>query len=281
MKRTDAQTRAQGDPERQGMGDGEMGRKGDMVETRSAIIAEELGQATLANPGDFLTGLMTASLKAFQATRRFIQSEQLRVRKGGLPPRFRNRTIAKQMAPLPTILLFLATAAGQQIGNPTTQQGVTPPRGTYVIRNARVITLSGADIENGTIVIRDGKIDAVGANVSVPSGAQSIDARGLSVYPGMMDAGTALGLVEVGQGATGTVDTTEVGDLNPNAKAIMAINPHSAHIAVTRVDGVTSAVSLPAGGLISGQAAIINLVGATPQEMAVVPYAALVINFPR
>ena len=97
----------------------------------------------------------------------------------------------------------------------------------------------------------------------------------------MIDAGTSMGLVEVGQGAPGTVDTSEVGDLNPNAKAIIAVNPHSAHIGVTRVDGVTSAVSLPLGGLISGQAAFINLVGTTPNEMAVVPYAALVINYPR
>jgi imidazolonepropionase-like amidohydrolase len=130
-------------------------------------------------------------------------------------------------------------------------------------------------------VIRDGKIEAVGANVGVPDGAQAIDARGLWVYPGMIDAATSMGLVEVGQGASGTVDTSEVGELNPNSKAIIAINPHSAHIAVTRVDGVTSAVTLPLGGLISGQAAIINLVGTTPQEMAVVPYAALVINYPR
>src|SRR6185436_3858570 len=59
------------------------------------------------------------------------------------------------------------------------------------------------------------------------------------------------------------------------------VNPHSAHLAVTRVDGITSAVTMPAGGLISGQAAIINLVGTSPAEMAVVPYAALVINYPR
>jgi len=90
-----------------------------------------------------------------------------------------------------------------------------------------------------------------------------------------------MGLVEVGQGASGTVDTAEVGDLNPNAKAIIAVNPHSAHIAVTRVDGVTSVVSIPVGGLISGQAAIINLVGTSPMEMAVEPYSALVINYPR
>jgi len=179
------------------------------------------------------------------------------------------------------VFLFVSGAVAQQIGNPTTQQGVSYPRGTYVIRNARIVTLAGPEIENGTVVIRDGKIDAVGATVAVPAGAQAIDARGLIVYPGMMDAGTSLGLVEVGQGANGTVDTSETGDLNPNAKAIIAVNQHSAHIAVTRVDGITHAVTLPRGGLISGQAAIINLVGTTPTEMAVVPYAALVINYPR
>lgn len=168
-----------------------------------------------------------------------------------------------------------------QIGIPASQQGVTPSRGTYAIRNAHIVTVSGTDIENGTVVIRDGKIVAVGADVATPAGAQVIDARGLFVYPGMMDAGTTLGLVEIGQGASGTVDTAEVGDLNPNAKAIVALNPHSAHIGVTRVDGVTSVVSLPTGGLISGQAAIVNLVGTTPLEMAVVPAAALVINYPR
>ncbi len=174
-----------------------------------------------------------------------------------------------------------ALASAQQIGNPTTQSGVSFPRGTYAIRNARIVTVSGADIDNGTVIIRDGRIEAVGSSVTVPSGAQIIEGRGLSVYPGMIDAGTSLGLVEVPQGAPGTVDTSEVGDLNPNAKAIFAINPHSAHFGVTRVDGVTNAVSLPLGGLISGQAAIINLAGTNQFEMAVVPMAALVINYPR
>jgi imidazolonepropionase-like amidohydrolase len=178
--------------------------------------------------------------------------------------------------------LFWVTPAGaQQIGYPTTQHGVLPPQGTYAIRNARIVTVSGPVIENGTVVIRDGKIAAVGATAEVPAGAQQIDAKGLSVYPGMIDASTSMGLVEVGQGAAGTVDLSEVGDLNPNVKAITAVHPHSAHIAITRVDGVTSTVTLPLGGLISGQAAIINLVGTTPQEMAVVPLAALVINLPR
>lgn len=179
------------------------------------------------------------------------------------------------------VLICATSAFAQQIGNPTTQQGVIPARGTFAIRNARIVTVSGPEIENGTVVIRDGKIEAVGANVSVPAGAQTIDGTGLSVYPGMIDAGTNMGLVEVPQGANGTVDTSEVGDLNPNAKAITAVNPHSAHIAVTRVEGVTTTVTVPAGGLISGQAALINLLGTAPKEMAVVPQAALVINYPR
>jgi imidazolonepropionase-like amidohydrolase len=183
--------------------------------------------------------------------------------------------------------LTLATAvlggsiSAQQIGNPTTQEGVIPPRGVFAIRNARIVTVSGPDIENGTVVIRDGKIEAVGATVNVPAGAQTIDGRGLSVYPGMIDAGTNMGLVEVPQGANGTVDLSETGDLNPNAKAIIAVNPHSAHIAVTRVEGITNTVTAPEGGLISGQAALINLLGTSSKEMAVVPYAALVINYPR
>jgi len=180
-----------------------------------------------------------------------------------------------------TILFICVPAFAQQIGNPTTQQGVIPARGTFAIRNARIVTVSGADIENGTVVIRDGKIEAVGTNVNVPAGAQSIDGRGLSVYPGMIDAGTNMGLVEVPQGANGTVDTSEVGELNPNAKAITAVNPHSAHIGVTRVEGITNTLTAPTGGLISGQAALINLLGTAPKEMAVVPQFALVINYPR
>lgn len=180
-----------------------------------------------------------------------------------------------------TLLICAVSVVAQQIGNPTTQQGVTPPRGTFAIRNARIVTVSGPDIENGTVVIRDGKIEAVGTNVSVPAGAQTIDGRGLSVYPGMIDAGTNMGLVEVPQGANGTVDLSEVGDLNPNAKAIIAVNPHSAHIGVTRVEGITNTLTAPTGGLISGQAALINLLGTAPKEMAVVPQVALVINYPR
>ncbi len=157
----------------------------------------------------------------------------------------------------------------------------SPARGTYAIRNARIITVSGAEIENGTVVIRDGKIETVGASISIPAGAQEIDARGLNVYPGMIDAGTSLGLVEISGGAPGTADISEIGDNNPNIQAIVAVNPHTAHVGVTRVNGVTNVLTMPRGGVISGQAALINLVGTSPREMSVAPSAAMVINFPR
>ncbi|PYT03842.1 MAG: amidohydrolase, partial [Acidobacteria bacterium] len=89
------------------------------------------------------------------------------------------------------------------------------PAGTYAIRNARIITVTGPVIENGTVVIANGKIAAVGASASVPSGAKVIEGKGLSVYPGMIDADTEIGLTEIGSVA-GSVDTNEIGDNNAN-----------------------------------------------------------------
>ncbi len=161
------------------------------------------------------------------------------------------------------------------------QQNRIGRAGTFAITNARIVPVSGPVIENGTIVISAGKITAVGAGVSVPSGAERIDGKGLSVYPGMIDAGTALGLAEVTQGANATMDMIETGSMNANAKAITAVNPHTSHVNVTRVNGITAVMSAPRGGLISGQGAVINLNGATQGEMSVVPEFGLVINFPR
>jgi imidazolonepropionase-like amidohydrolase len=172
-----------------------------------------------------------------------------------------------------------AASASAQLGSYNPMPG---PHATYAIRNARIVTVSGSEIANGTVLIgADGKIAAVGANAAVPANAQVIDGTGLTVYPGMMDAGTSMGLSEIGQGATATVDIAETGSFNPNAQAIYGLNPHSAHVGVTRVVGITHVASLPNGGIISGQAAIVNLAGWTPPEMQVVPNAALVVNLPR
>ena len=155
------------------------------------------------------------------------------------------------------------------------------PHGVYAITHGKIVPVTGPEIPNGTLVIgADGRIQALGANVAVPSGAKVIDATGLSVYPGMMDGGTSMGLSEIGQGAESTVDVTEVGNFNPNVQAFFGINPHSAHVGVTRVVGVTHVVSSPKGGIISGQAALINLSGSTPPEMVLVQKVAMAISLP-
>ena len=161
------------------------------------------------------------------------------------------------------------------------QQNLTGRIGTFAIVNARVVTVSGGVIENGTVVIQNGRIAAVGQNASIPAGAEKIDAKGLSVYPGMVDAATNMGLSEIPLGVPGSVDVAEVGSNNANEEAIKGLHPFSAHINVTRVNGITSVMSYPTGGLIAGQAAVINLNGSTQDEMAVNPDAGLVINFPR
>lgn len=154
-------------------------------------------------------------------------------------------------------------------------------QGTYAIRNARIVTVTNGVIEKGTVLVKNGKIEAVGATVAVPKDAKVIDATGLSVYPGMIDSNTYVGLSEIGQGSPGTVDTTEIGDFNPNMKAITAVNPHSEHIPVARMNGVTTVLTCPQGGIISGQCALMNLDGWTQHDMKVLAPAAMQLNYPR
>ncbi|MEO8380037.1 MAG: amidohydrolase family protein [Acidobacteriota bacterium] len=172
-------------------------------------------------------------------------------------------------------LLVASSALGQStiLNSP----GVKP---AMAIRNATIVPVSGPPIANGTIVFANGLITAVGANAAIPAGTTVIDGTGLFVYPGMIDSGSSVGLVEQ-DSVAGTVDTSEIGDFNPNARAAVAINPHSELVPVTRVSGVTHVVSTPEGGIISGQSALIQLAGWTPAEMVVLSPAAMHIRFPR
>ena len=154
------------------------------------------------------------------------------------------------------------------------------PQGTFAITNAHIFPVSGPEILKGTVVISGGKITAVGANVSVPSGAKVIDASGLSVYPGMMESSTQVGLAEINQGAESTIDDAEVGNFNPNSQAFFGFNPHSAIIAVSRVVGITQIVSAPTSGVVSGQAALMRLEGSTAPQMAITQDIAMVVTLP-
>src|SRR5262245_21642979 len=148
------------------------------------------------------------------------------------------------------------------------------------IRNATIYPITSAPIVSGTIVFDKGVITAVGANVAVPAGATVIDGTGLSVYPGLIDAGSQVGLTEISSVA-GSVDVAELGDINPNARADVAINPHSNLIPVTRLNGVTNAVVTPEGGIISGSSAFVQFAGWTPAEMTLKAPLAMHIHFPR
>ena len=178
-----------------------------------------------------------------------------------------------------TLALALGSAAPltAQLGSHNPEPG---PQETVAIVGARLVPVAGDVIANGTLVISNGRIAAIGSDVEVPSGARVIDGSGLSVYPGMMDAATSMGLIEIEQGANATIDVSETGNFNPNAQALWGIDPHSAHVGVTRVAGITHVVSRPTGGIISGQAAVINLAGYTAPVMAVDGQSALVIQLP-
>jgi len=142
--------------------------------------------------------------------------------------------------------------------------------------------VSRPPIPGGTVLLRGGRIEAVGATgeVAIPPGARIVDASGLRVWPGMIDASSQIGLAEIGSVA-GTQDTRELGEFNPELRAEIAVNPSSSHIEVTRVNGIAAAVTVPRGGVIAGQAALVQLDGWTWEEMTLSSGLALELNFPR
>jgi len=147
------------------------------------------------------------------------------------------------------------------------------------ITGARIIPIVGEEIPKGTILIKDGVIADLGADVAVPAGAEVVDAAGLQAYPGMIDGYSSLGLVEI-SGVSATVDNRETGRINPQARALEAIRYDSMHIPIARSNGITAAVVAPSGGLVSGVSCLLRLDGWTNREMAVKTAAAMHIELP-
>ncbi|HKD05140.1 MAG TPA: amidohydrolase family protein [Bryobacteraceae bacterium] len=150
---------------------------------------------------------------------------------------------------------------------------------SFVLKNATVHTMAGAEIQNGSVVVRNGKIIGVGKNLSVPKDLKVIDAKGMQVYPGMIDAATQVGLIEINS-IRESEDTTELGKFNPQLVALTAVNPSSEHIPVTRVNGITTVAATPEGSLIGGQVSLVHLDGWTTDEMGIKPHAGLQLRFP-
>ncbi|MDX1640289.1 MAG: amidohydrolase family protein [Balneolaceae bacterium] len=154
-----------------------------------------------------------------------------------------------------------------------------PGFGKFAISNATIHTVTNGTIETGILLIEDHSITFVGENAKISTDYEVIDATGKHVYPGFFDANTRLGLEEVGS-IDLTQDYAEVGDFNPHMQAFTAVNPNSVSIPVTRVNGITNVVSVPASGVISGKAVLLDLWGYTPDDMAVKQSAGLHIEWP-
>jgi len=169
---------------------------------------------------------------------------------------------------------------------------------TYAITNARIVTVSGPVIDRGTVVVRNGLIAAAGANVNAPPDARVIDGSGLTVYPGLIDSYTNLGLPEAapspspsgGGGGGGFFsltqprpasgpNSTQPPGLQPEVMVEDVIRPGGNEIEASRNIGITTALTLPRTGIWMGQSALINLAGDTPQQMIVRSPLAMHVGF--
>ncbi len=154
------------------------------------------------------------------------------------------------------------------------------PKGLYVIVGANVHPVSGPDIADGVVVIDAGKIAAIGGpSLAIPTNAQVIDAKGFDVWPGLVDAGTPVGLIEIGS-LDETKDFADSAQYQPELRTSTALHPDSEIIPVTRANGILTSFVMPSGGIIAGQGAAVEWSGWIPTEMTIRDGVGLVINLP-
>src|SRR5436190_10324796 len=149
---------------------------------------------------------------------------------------------------------------------------------TIAITGGTVYPVSGPKIDNATVLIRDGRIAAVGATVAVPAGATRIDASGKWVTPGLIDGAGQMGLREIGAVDNTSEYTFRGADVAAAFNVLEGVNPASALIAVNRMEGITTTLAVPNGNLIWGQAVLIDLDGATIEAMRVKSPIAMVAD---
>ncbi|UCC39117.1 MAG: amidohydrolase family protein [Candidatus Aminicenantes bacterium] len=177
--------------------------------------------------------------------------------------------MTKKTLILSTILIFCSLFCFADVKSP----------GIIAIKSAHIVPVVGDDITDGIILIKDGKIEAIGKNITIPEDARVIDATGLFAYPGMIDGLCSLALYEIGS-LRATIDSRETGRINPQLKTVEALRPDSIHVPIARANGITTAHIVPSGGIISGQSGLIRLNGWIPEEMIVKSSVAMHIQFP-
>ena len=156
----------------------------------------------------------------------------------------------------------------------------TSATGLYAITGAKIHPVDAPDLETGTVIVRDGKIEALAADAAVPEGATVVDGAGMHLYPGLIDAGTTLGIAEIELEKV-TQDAGEIGHFQPDLRAGIAVNVESELVLAARAGGITTAFLRPHGGVIGGQCSVIQTAGWTPEEMVRNYTAGLSLNWPE
>jgi imidazolonepropionase-like amidohydrolase len=183
-----------------------------------------------------------------------------------------------------SIILFAFSAL---LASASTVIPAKRPAGPVLLRGGTVHTVSDGVLEKTDVLLADGKIAALGAGLKAPAGATVVDVAGKHIYPGIISANSQLGLTEIAS-VRATVDTTELGVSNPNAKTQVAVNPESELIPVARLNGVLTANVTPlagggfggAGSVFAGTSALVRLDGWTWEDMTVRPATALHVYWP-
>jgi len=154
------------------------------------------------------------------------------------------------------------------------------PKNLFALVGANLHPVAGPDIKAGTLVIAGGKIAALGpAGTPIPPEAQTIEMSGLDIWPGMVDAGSTLGLFEIGS-LNETQDHADAAQFQPELRSSTALHPDSEHIPVTRANGILTSFVEPSGGIISGQGCLIDLHGWVPRELVIADSVALNVHIP-
>ncbi len=181
------------------------------------------------------------------------------------------------------LLSFSFAAAASLVAAAGAQAPAQKPASSDVIaiRGGKLLTVSHGVIENGVIVMQNGKITAIGgAGTAIPKSAKVIDATGMTVYPGLIDSETHLGLTEISADRM-TNDTLEPSDeIMPHMHVYDAFHAETALIPVARINGITNAIVAPAeGDTLPGQDSFIQLAGKSAEEMILVRDIAMPMNF--
>lgn len=185
----------------------------------------------------------------------------------------------------------LALAVCWAAASPASAQEPHRPR-SFAIQGAQLVPVSGPAVDDGTIVLEDGLITAIGREVKIPPAAWVIEGKGLTVYPGLIDAMSGVGLPDPAgrarrasggpPGNQGELPISAGPEDRPATTtwrlAADVFNPTAERIQSWREAGFTSAVVAPMDGIFPGQAAVMNLAGARLSEMVIQPQAALIVN---